>query len=432
MGRSVTLPVVVPRMSGQRWSCHSCGDCCRTLVVHVTPEDRARIDGQDWSGTLGGERAYVRLGRGWALNKRADGACVFLTDENRCRIHERYGGEAKPLACRVYPFSLRRVEEGWQASLRYDCPSVLLSNGASLGSHRGALGWVAVELGRARTAEGAGHGVVWQRGVGAAREEIEALDRHMVRWLGDEGRSLEVRLRGAARITALLFSAKLKRVRGARCVELIELLFGGMAGEAAHPAEPAWPRQRGMLRQIAFAHSEHLSLEEARRGVVSRVLRRFEQLRRARVFRHGEGVVPPVSGFDGTTTFARVDGVGASRSDRAEIEGLMLRYVAARIEGRSVYGDGYYGWSVVAGYGALWLSLAAVGWLARLAASGAGREELRFADVAGALAVVDRAATRMPALGTAVERARVSYLMRDDGVARLLDQYSVVDGKEDA
>ena len=33
------------------------------------------------------------------LKSRPDGACVYLTDDNRCRIHE-----VKPDKCRTFPF----------------------------------------------------------------------------------------------------------------------------------------------------------------------------------------------------------------------------------------------------------------------------------------------------------------------------------------
>ncbi|MEK7731530.1 MAG: hypothetical protein AAB363_06705, partial [Planctomycetota bacterium] len=48
-----------------------------------------------------------------------------------------------------------------------------------------------------------------------------------------------------------------------------------------------------------------------------------------------------------------------------ELADLVRRYLSARIEGRTVFGGGFYGWSVFAGLGALWLSTAAAGWLAR-------------------------------------------------------------------
>ena len=50
----------------------------------------------------------------------------------------------------------------------------------------------------------------------------------------------------------------------------------------------------------------------------------------------------------------------------------------------------------------------------------------RTCDVARALGMVDRAATRLPSLGTAAERARARFLADDDGVARLLYEYAPV------
>jgi hypothetical protein len=76
--------------------------------------------------------------------------------------------------------------------------------------------------------------------------------------------------------------------------------------------------------------------------------------------------------------------------------------------------------------------VAAAGWLARLAAAGSGRSTLSFEDAALAIAVVDRAATRLPALGTLAERTRVGYLLEDDGVARLLSAYPLVVERHDA
>ena len=45
-------------------------------------------------------------GKKWFLSHRPDGSCVFLSDQGRCRIHERHGYEAKPLPCRLFPFVL--------------------------------------------------------------------------------------------------------------------------------------------------------------------------------------------------------------------------------------------------------------------------------------------------------------------------------------
>ena len=74
------LPLVMPSVPDQRWDCHSCTRCCRELVGDLRDEDRRKIDAQRWADRLG-IAPYVSVGRKWALNKRDDGACVFLMDD---------------------------------------------------------------------------------------------------------------------------------------------------------------------------------------------------------------------------------------------------------------------------------------------------------------------------------------------------------------
>jgi len=180
-----------------------------------------------------------------------------------------------------------------------------------------------------------------------------------------------------------------------------------------------------MLRQYSFAHAEHVSLAEMRSGLGGRWAKRWQQLHSAKQFLRGEGVVPNLPGFDTQVTFESVEAVGPAVERREEIGDLTRRYLSARIEGRTVFGGGFYGWSVFAGLGALWLSTAAAGWLARYHAAVERRTSISFEDYALALGIVDRAATRLPALGTMTEKARVSYLMGDDGLARLMMAYAV-------
>src|SRR5207302_635344 len=91
---------------------------------------------------------FVRHGPWWArryrLNHRGDGSCIFLSKEGRCRIHERFGAEAKPLACRIYPFMLIPAGGRWRVGLRFACPSAAKSEGRPLSVHETSL----IHLGR--------------------------------------------------------------------------------------------------------------------------------------------------------------------------------------------------------------------------------------------------------------------------------------------
>ena len=121
-----------------------------------------------------------------------------------------------------------------------------------------------------------------------------------------------------------------------------------------------------------------------------------------------------------------MESVQPARRDRESIEDLLTRYAVARLESRSVFGAGYYGWPVFRGLGALWLTLAAIGWFARYVACSANRDSLQFADVARAVGIADRAATRLPALGTLAERGRLAYLMNAARPARVVGAYGLV------
>ena len=421
MKDAVSLPVLMPRIPGQRWSCHSCAYCCRELFVHLFDDDCERIDRQGWADRL---RAapYVKAGRHKGLNKREDGACVFLDEHNRCKIHTEYGEDAKPLACRLFPFSVRPNKHGWQASLRFDCPSVVRSEGQPVSQHRSWLVNVAKRLNHTLPPDG--EEPLLQRGMRAASEEVDAVVTRFRRWLRSEDLPVTSRLIGAARVTTTLAGASYAKVRGSRFAELLDLLFGALQSECGSEPDRPSGRQRAMLLQLAFAHAEHMTLRDMRAGVLHRLRRRWSQVRCAKRFRVGKGQVPPLPGLGGLTTFEAVDAVGRPATELDEIDELLIRYTVARLEGRSAFGLGYYGWPLFSGLGALWLSIVAIGWLARYGAALDGADSVALRHVGQAIGIVDRAATRLPALGTVAERMRSTYLLNDDGVARLLNRYS--------
>lgn len=425
--RDNPLPVLMPHLKQQRWTCHSCGHCCRTLVGHLFPEECARLDEQNWTETLGVD-PYLKTTFGGVLNKRPDGACVFLDDHNRCLIHTRFGEAAKPIACRIFPFAVRPVRLGWQASFRFDCPSAAQSLGIPVLQYRPLLEELTGRLIHEAPVDD-DVADLQPGGPQATPDEIQALEQRFLLWLESPGLPLGNRLIGAARVTHSLHEARLDKVRGGRLVELLDLLFGASLSELSRRPAPPTNRQRGLLRQLAFAHAEHVSLAELRASWRRKFVRRWMQLRAARRFQRGRGEAPSLPGFHGAAAFAAIEAVrpATATADTDAIADLVQRYLTARILGRTVFGSGYYGWSVTNGLSALWMAVAAAGWLARYAAAAAERSALTFDDFAAALGVVDRAAGRLPSLGAAAERARIAYLHRYDGAARLLAAYNPVE-----
>ena len=93
------------------------------------------------------------------IRKRADGACVFLTAESRCRIHEVLGEQRKPLACRLFPFSFHPIRGAGApgrddvdeivVSASFACPTVIANEGGAVAARRGELSKLQVAWARA-------------------------------------------------------------------------------------------------------------------------------------------------------------------------------------------------------------------------------------------------------------------------------------------
>ncbi len=413
----VSLPVLMPSVPDQRWSCHSCTRCCRELVGDLREEDRRRLDEQQWESRLG-VAPYVQVRNKWALNKRPDGRCVFLQDDGLCRIHAELGFDAKPFPCRAYPFTLVEAQGKWLTAWRFDCPSMARSQGADIASHRPLV----------RSLSEAMHPLGWtredsillRRARPAAPREVHALVDALNAWLLDGSRSLEESAAGAASLVDTLRSVDLDAVRDDRFAELVSMLVPDLPRALEDISrDPPAPRQQGLFRQLVFAYTEHLTLEEIR-SRRTRWVRRLRQVRWAGRFRRGRGPVLPVAGMRRDVTFEALEAVGPADTDRPEIASMLGRFLRMRVLSRYQFGPTYYGWPVVDGLRALWLVVPVVGWLARYLAAARRADRLTFQDAMDGLALVDGAIGRSASLGTAGERLRLDFLSREEGLCRLI------------
>ena len=140
----------------QRFACAQCGRCCHRFDVVVSPAEielyRKRNAGQ-WfseSGAAPGadrdlsaeaRRAKVDpfepipgLPALQRIRKRADGACGFLSEDNRCRIHEEMGAARKPLTCRLFPYAFHPAADGVVLTASFGCPTVIANDGPLISS----------------------------------------------------------------------------------------------------------------------------------------------------------------------------------------------------------------------------------------------------------------------------------------------------------
>ena len=115
----------VTTLSDGRWSCRSCGTCCRgfsfgPVEEHIIEGLNERDIASHW--TPAKEEWYVTHPQtGEFYFTHIDGHCIFLQEDQMCAIHARWGSRAKPWFCREYPFSVVEHEQGKSITVRDDC-----------------------------------------------------------------------------------------------------------------------------------------------------------------------------------------------------------------------------------------------------------------------------------------------------------------------
>ncbi|MBI4582364.1 MAG: YkgJ family cysteine cluster protein, partial [Planctomycetes bacterium] len=359
----------------------------------------------------------------WRLARRADGACVFLGEDNLCRLHAETGAQTKPLACRAYPFVAVPGVGGPRVDLRFDCPSVAGNRGRTLSVHASEVGRLAAESG---ITGGAVTIPAWGRGRHLTGEEFLAVAAAFDRILQTTAQPLRRRLRIGCQLLDVLYGARIDRVRDERFVELMEMLTTAALQQAEEtadePAPPLPPSRKSirLFRQWLFLHTIADDPESLSAGRLARLRNSWRRYGYARQFSRADGRVPPVRPDWPATTFAVVSAIGPASEDALE---PLCRAMRVKLDAHSFAGPGYFGCDVLAGLTALWLLPAVVGWLARLAAVGGGRGALTAADVVAGVRQAHHTFGVSPVFGRIRERLRLRGLARPGIPAAILAAY---------
>lgn len=147
----MTTPAQPPvrTLPGARWSCRSCGHCCRSFDLGpVEPTTLASLRAAEpasfWAPAA--QQPWYELreladGSSRAWLSRRGGACIFLDEQQRCAIHAKLGEAAKPAFCREFPFHLVRERRDHSAIVRPTCAGLHRSrvDGQPLGEQVEAL-----------------------------------------------------------------------------------------------------------------------------------------------------------------------------------------------------------------------------------------------------------------------------------------------------
>ena len=323
----------------QRFTCRQCGRCCRRgWDIALTPGEvesyrraraerfyREREDAPEGAAldpfeTIPGHAAYFRI------RKREDGACGFLSPENRCRIHEEMGAPSKPLTCRLFPFRFHPGETATLVTASFCCPTVVRNDGATLGSQAPDLAPLAKAWMREHPEPPARTELV--AGVPLRAATVEGLRSVLRRVLDRPGPGGPPDLRdSAARMAALLDDVSRHRVTRLEPEALAEYI--ALVGEhAAVNRKPVASRRPSALARLLFrgflfvvmAGREQI---EDRRSAGPRLGLRW---RLARLLAHVHGLGPRVGSADmGAARRARVD------LRDADVRALAHNYLRATI-----------------------------------------------------------------------------------------------------
>lgn len=406
----------------QNWDCHGCSDCCRTYHVRVTFEEKDRIDQQGWEHDPAVNDTewvvYDRKSGGYRLNHRPGGMCVFLDENQQCRIHAKFGSAGKPLACRLYPFVLVPVGDHWRVGLRYACPSSAGNLGRPLAEHREELTAYARQVEGERTnAELATVPPPLQAGQSVPWPDLLRFVTVLVKLLDGPG-SLEQRLRGMHALAVECRGARFEKITGQRLTEFLDLLAPALMEDlppASKVRQPGWVG-RVMFRQLAALYARK-DLGKDRGQMADRGA--WGRARAAWRFARGTGMIPPVHAFIPAVSFTEAEQPLPPLSPQANQ--TLERYYRLKLESVQFCGSPNFHLSFWDGLDSLLLTYPVILWLTRILTVA---ERNQDEAVVLAMRIVDDNFGFNPLLGSRRQQIALRMMNIKQEIPRLIAWYA--------
>lgn len=431
---SIVLPTVPIFMAGfhlelptiQNWSCHQCGDCCRHHAIELSDEERQRITSQNWTAEDGLPAETPTIvpyaGPPWKkryrLGNQPDGACVFLADDGLCKIHAKFGEAAKPLACRIYPFTFHPDGKRLAVGFRYSCPSVVDNLGTATQKRRRELRDYAEDA-LPKNADQAPPPKISQK------ETVDWHDFHrfktaIVNSLSDKNRSFTHRLLHTLKWLDIVEQATFRKIKGAQLTEFLNLIVAASADELPDDLRQIdTPSNIGFtqFRLLVSHYAQKETFADRNRGLKNR----WKRFTNATRFAKGNGNIPvvqtEVDGFR-ELPFSTVETDFGGYPDDAEE--LLERFFRVKVETVHFCGLAYYGFPFIEGFRSLAMLFPSVLWIARWRAASDGRKKLTRDDIATALSLADHHHGFSPAFGSFAFRKRIQLMTRTNDLVKLI------------
>ncbi|MBI3948374.1 MAG: YkgJ family cysteine cluster protein [Armatimonadetes bacterium] len=420
-----SLPIVTPS-SSQRYDCHLCGACCRAgFAVVVTDEERERIRGQGWESEpeFRGRPLFIRqIGGQHILAQRDDGACLFLGEDQRCRIHAKFGAEGKPFACRPYPFIFLPMSGQMRVGLRFDCPSVAASRGRPLAQHHADLAALSPQAVPAAAA--ALPPPPFRPGIHLDWHDLFRVSAALDRIVAAESLDITRRVLAWADVAGVLGGVKMDGLEGRALSEFLDRVVGNRLKRL--PDDPLERKPLSgfvppLFRQAVGLYGRLDRVSDTRVSPAGKLLRAGQRLAYSLRLLAGSGRMPRVRPGLPQVPFRAVErSFGVPSPEAAEV---LTRYYRVKLGSLGFFGRAFYGWGYLEGLGALLLTYPLILWYARLFAIGEGTDAISAETVQQAVRVVDRPRGVAVPLGLRTERARVRFLCDHENLTRLIIWY---------
>ena len=410
-------PTRIKLPTGQNWSCHGCTDCCREqLIVTLSPEDKLRIQNQNWTAADGVDPTKLivsglNLDR---LGHQADGTCVFLDTTGRCRIHSKHGEAAKPLACRLYPLVVHPAGKDVLIGLRFSCPSAVANQGRPLAEQGAEMRKLA------RLVLPEDHDLILPPPVaitpGLGWPDFLRFTHWLDLTFAPEQVPVALKLLRSLRWLGAVERGCLDQITGAGADEILEALV-----QSAAVKQPALPAVADQPSRFGRLFLRLLVLEHARTATVAdqdvRSSHRWNMLAAAWRMARSSGRTPALRAGLQRVKFAAVERDFGPLSPGAEA--LLTRYFRVKIQSLHFCGAAFHDRPLIEGFRNLALLYPIIIWLARWLAVSDGRAVLSDADLLKAVSLVDYQYSYSPYLSW-----RTRLLHQRDDIVRLCAWYA--------
>ncbi|MBZ0185749.1 MAG: YkgJ family cysteine cluster protein, partial [Candidatus Obscuribacterales bacterium] len=324
---------------GINYECTGCGKCCGGWSVPMTESDYFRISDIDWSkendkyigkSLFREMRDYESEGTPYthAIKEGEDGHCPFLVDK-LCFIHSKFGSQAKPSICQLFPYCFNETPSGIYATVSFVSMGAVNNSGKALSQQRDYLEAKFKEFrGLYRDHHPNWSALQMSTGVPLSWDEYLEHEKEIVSCLQDSSSSFEERF---LKVSVYLMD-ELQKKRG------------GGSRPAPVSLSEASPLKWLDKQLLTALHKVYFPVKKPGRGEEDFNFYRF--LYQVTCL----GLLPPTIAVPGYSySFERLEAVPFPEGDK-DIDNLIYRYFFNRIFGKLYFGAGFGQLSLIVGF----------------------------------------------------------------------------------